>query len=355
MGAEANAGLGLASVGADTVEEAHNCANCGAVLTGPFCQACGQRAHVHRSLLHLGEEFLHGILHFDAKAWRTMPLLMFKPGELTRRYLDGQRTRFVSPLALFLFMMFFMFFVASYTSGPDSKTPRQILQTQAELGKKVELSRSELARQEAQLAAARAKGGDTVQAIEAVARARTALAQNEQGLAIFNKINDDLMAAQTSTDGPPAHGETTGIKTGVESVDWSINKAMQDKKYVGYKLKTTAAKFTFLLVPMSLPFLWLVFCRRRDVGMYDHAVFTLYSLSFMALVVSVLFLLRFGELDTIALLTFVLVPPLHLFVQLRGTYTLSAGSALWRTAFLLLVAGVVAFAYLALVFYLAVH
>ncbi|MDB5920302.1 MAG: hypothetical protein JWR40_4536 [Massilia sp.] len=48
-----------------------NCTNCGTALNGSFRHACGQRAHVHRSLLHLGEEVLHGLLHFDAKAWRA--------------------------------------------------------------------------------------------------------------------------------------------------------------------------------------------------------------------------------------------------------------------------------------------
>ncbi|MBZ2209479.1 DUF3667 domain-containing protein [Massilia soli] len=66
-------------------EHGGSCANCGACLAGSFCHACGQRSHLHRSLAHLGEEVLHGILHFDAKAWRTLPLLIAKPGELTRR------------------------------------------------------------------------------------------------------------------------------------------------------------------------------------------------------------------------------------------------------------------------------
>ena len=40
---------------------------------------------------------------------RTLPMLAWKPGELTRRYIDGQRARFVSPIALFLFCVFLMF------------------------------------------------------------------------------------------------------------------------------------------------------------------------------------------------------------------------------------------------------
>ena len=38
-------------------------------------------AHLHRTLGHMIEEFLHGILHFDTRAWRTLPLLAWKPGK----------------------------------------------------------------------------------------------------------------------------------------------------------------------------------------------------------------------------------------------------------------------------------
>src|SRR5579863_3982744 len=79
------------------------CANCGSTLNGRYCHSCGQAAHLHRSLLHLLEELIHSVLHFDAKGWRTLPLLVVRPGVLTRRYIDGQRMRYVSPLALFLF------------------------------------------------------------------------------------------------------------------------------------------------------------------------------------------------------------------------------------------------------------
>jgi hypothetical protein len=100
----------------DQNAESHkNCANCGATLTGAYCQNCGQSSHIHRSLLHMIEEVLHGILHFDTKSWRTITALFYKPGQLTKQYIDGKRTSFVSPLVLFLFLIFLMFFIFSFT------------------------------------------------------------------------------------------------------------------------------------------------------------------------------------------------------------------------------------------------
>ena len=80
---------------------------------GPIAMQCGQKAHVHRSLAAFGHDLVHGVLHFDGKFWRTLPLLAWRPGELTRRYVHGERAKFVSPMALFLFSVFLMFAVLS--------------------------------------------------------------------------------------------------------------------------------------------------------------------------------------------------------------------------------------------------
>lgn len=87
------------------------CLNCGTAYAGHFCPECGQKAHVHRSLAAIGHDIMHGVLHLDGKLWETLPLLAFKPGELTRRYIAGERARFVSPMAMFLFTVFAMFAV----------------------------------------------------------------------------------------------------------------------------------------------------------------------------------------------------------------------------------------------------
>ena len=90
------------------------CLNCDTALIGAHCHRCGQSGHVHRTLSGMGHDILHGVFHFDGKLWRTLPLLVWRPGELTRRYIEGERARFVSPMALFLFSIFTMFAVFSW-------------------------------------------------------------------------------------------------------------------------------------------------------------------------------------------------------------------------------------------------
>ena len=68
-------------------------------------------------------------------------------------------------------------------------------------------------------------------------------------------------------------------------------------------------------------------------------MFSLYSLSFMALlIVAVALLMTAGWVGTGVTLLCV-VPPLHMFLQLHGAYRLGVFGALWRTIALLAVAG----------------
>jgi hypothetical protein len=98
-----------------------------------------------------------------------------------------------------------------------------------------------------------------------------------------------------------------------------------------YKLQNTAYKFSFLLVPLSLPFIWIMLFWKKNVTLFDHAVFSLYSLSF----VSFLFILislgaRFSPVGQLLGLAAIAMP-IHIFFQFKGAYQLKWFSALWRT------------------------
>jgi hypothetical protein len=315
------------------------CANCGTSLNGKFCHACGQRAHVHRSLLHLGEELLHGVLHFDAKGVRTLPMLTLHPGQLTRQYIDGHRTRYVSPLALFLFMVVAMFFIASLTSGraPGALGPKEAMEAEI-AANKVELAKAYSALEEAKKTGRNLEGAQ--QQVETALEVKASLEENLGEL------------VKVKTTGKSA-GNTLSSNVRWKPVNDAIKHANDNPELALYKLKSAGPKYSFLLVPITLPFLWLLFCLRRGVTMYDHAVFSLYSLSFMALLASFLFIINFIGLSATAGVLLVCIPPLHMFSQLRGTYGLSKKSALWRTVALLLIAGVVIMAYLLIILILS--
>jgi hypothetical protein len=82
------------------------CTNCGHELAAPvppFCPQCGQETRIRAP--RLGEflqQFGGAYLATEGALWRTLKLLLFKPGELTRQYLAGRRKHYVLPLRLYL-------------------------------------------------------------------------------------------------------------------------------------------------------------------------------------------------------------------------------------------------------------
>jgi predicted RNA-binding Zn-ribbon protein involved in translation (DUF1610 family) len=86
------------------------CLNCGEVLAlrsggqAPrFCPACGQETNVSPpTLRQFAQQFGGAYFSTEGALWRTLKLLLIKPGELTRLYLAGQRKHFVLPLRLYL-------------------------------------------------------------------------------------------------------------------------------------------------------------------------------------------------------------------------------------------------------------
>lgn len=90
------------------------CLNCGTPLQGPFCHYCGQPdKNFLRFFPVLLRELLEDFLDFDSRFMRTMRPLLFKPGKLTRDYLDGRRFRYTPPLRLYIFSSIACFFVAA--------------------------------------------------------------------------------------------------------------------------------------------------------------------------------------------------------------------------------------------------
>ncbi len=159
------------------------CLNCGASLVGSHCHQCGQKAHLHRTIGAFAHDLLHGALHLDGKMWSTLPLLAFKPGKLTRRYIDGERAKFVSPMAMFLFSIFLMFavFQVAGISTPTNlerttKTAvaKQIQSEIAEVEERREALRAELAGEDLDDERRRAAQQELVEIEEELAAIETA-------------------------------------------------------------------------------------------------------------------------------------------------------------------------------------
>jgi len=94
------------------------CLNCSTELKGPFCYYCGQPdRNFLRFFPALLRDLMEDLLDLDSRFMRTIKPLMFKPGKLTRDYMDGRRFRYAPPMRLYIFSSIVFFLLAAFLSS----------------------------------------------------------------------------------------------------------------------------------------------------------------------------------------------------------------------------------------------
>lgn len=299
------------------------CLNCGTALVGPHCHECGQAAHVHKTLGAFFHDLLHGVFHFEGKIWRTLPMLAWRPGQLTREYIDGRRASYVSPIALFLFVVFLTFAVFNMLGSPVAFNDHG---TKVGLGQGIDAAQAdaskEVTRLEQQLADAKAgKGGDAARLQDDLASARGAL--------------DAISAAKEGRlPAAVAPGNAQAQQNVVAAVNRAWQHARSNPELTVYKLQNSAYKYSWLLIPLSVPFLWLLFPFSRRYHLYDHTVFVTYSISSMLLLLAAISALTVWGNAGLLVGALFCYAPFHMYRQLRDAYGLSRFGAWLRTWFL---------------------
>ncbi len=375
------------SAGGGAASDQSECLNCGAILIGVHCHVCGQKAKTHRTLAAFGHDLLHSVFHFDGKIWRTLPMLAWNPGHLTRRYIHGERAKFVSPLALFLFTVFLTFALFN-TVIPKVDTTAEPL-TPAEASKRLETDRKDITGDIDELISekqtALAEGEDSAwidQEIDrsrkvlkdmeterrasavsarrffllkrrnesAIARQVAALARAKAAGQPTAKIAEDLESerlslklllaasgAVDSEDSIKAEWNFTDLDfPGAARLNSAAKHATENPQLLFYKVQSNAYKFSWALIPISVPFVWLLFFWRRQFKLFDHAVFVTYSLTFMMAALSLAaVLIASGTFEAVGGLIIAFAPPIHMYRQLKQAYGLSRTGTLWRLAALI--------------------
>ena len=270
------------------------CANCATPLEGPYCHACGQLAEdFERTIWALLVESVENLFHADGRLLHTLPRLILRPASLTRDYLAGHRAAQMPPLRLFLVVILMFFFAGSLSEMIHPSSMRWAHRTDdgrpAQFTLMDEPPASSTAKPAAR--AAPALSPSTVRAINAWFGPRLAYISTHQ----------------------------REFATAMES--W-------------------AHRIAIVFLPIATLLLGLLFVFQRRFFIFDHAIFSMHSLSFQGLLFTVVTLLKLAApLGGLAgLLT--VAAPVHLFFHLRGFYGTSVIGALVRMALLFLLSSI---------------
>lgn len=98
------------------------CLNCGTPLSpsDDYCSQCGQRTRGSKvPLKDLISDFFKDYLALDAKFFKSIALLLVRPGELTKRFNAGKRVRYIAPFRMYIFTSFIYFFLLAISMNQD--------------------------------------------------------------------------------------------------------------------------------------------------------------------------------------------------------------------------------------------
>lgn len=92
------------------------CKNCGFEnsKTANFCEKCGQKIGDKLNFKILFYNTIGNYFSFDARFFRSIIPLLFKPGFIAKEFVNGKRLKYLHPGQMYLFVTVIFFFVFSY-------------------------------------------------------------------------------------------------------------------------------------------------------------------------------------------------------------------------------------------------
>ena len=95
----------------------NECLNCGVPLDvlDRYCHNCGQVNTTKRlSLKDFFDEFFASIFSYDSRLRHTMMALLFKPGKISKDYINGQRAKYANPFRFYLSVSIIFFIINGF-------------------------------------------------------------------------------------------------------------------------------------------------------------------------------------------------------------------------------------------------
>ncbi|MBB6609761.1 DUF3667 domain-containing protein [Pontibacter sp. Tf4] len=261
------------------------CPNCGYSFeeVNNYCPNCGQENHdLNVPVKHLIAEFFEGTIHFDTKIWKTLKLLLLKPGLLTEKFNIGQRASYVPPFRLYVFISIIFFFLLALNHNVVN------------------------------IGSTRKLSGDQEQ-------------QLKEGLQEVEQVAPGIVKADFPTD-----------STGSDSTAYSANLSFGDSETAVFmekkaeqffssgetaraKLLKNTSLMMFLLMPFFGYLLYLFYYRQRR-NYVEHLMFSIHLHSFWFILLSVIMLLNMAFPDVSLMGWGFLVMTIYLYLAMLRVY-----------------------------------
>jgi hypothetical protein len=272
------------------------CLNCGDPSIGWYCPTCGQRKmDVAISLRRMLMEALEDQLSLNSSLPRTLGALFFRPGHLTREYVQGRIVRYIPPFRLYLVSSLLFFLILPLIADPVQISEGEETQAHADSIRAVRMADSVL------LVHARKAGEDTVPLSRSLQRAprpeqgSITLGPNPDKMPGFMKpVARRMKATETRLNAMPRN---EALRTLVE--------AFEENAPVG----------VFVMMPLFALILKMLYVRQKRFYV-EHFVFSLHVHAFVFSIGTILMLAQWDWVQVVLLTWFLL----YLFLSLKRVY-----------------------------------
>jgi hypothetical protein len=240
-----------------------HCLNCGNTLSYQenYCPECGQRNR--EPVLPVSKfisDFLQDYISFDSRFFRSVYLLIFKPGIMTREFNAGRRLRYIPPLRLYIFTSFIYFFVLALSTEKTFNFGWE------DDGMAVGFENA--------IAALDSIAADSLNEAD-----RAELLRIKQGLENLAPVIDKGRAVDHTTDTLEAISESEFSKKLRDKIEYKGERLRKNPELFRNTLFRAISISVFFLLPIFAMLLWITHMRRAKYYV-EHLVHSLHFHTF---------------------------------------------------------------------------
>lgn len=237
------------------------CLNCGTKLelSDQYCPGCGQlNTRKKLSFSDFFYEFFGNLISYDSRFYRTLKVLISRPGKISKEYIQGKRARYVNPFRFYLSVSIVYFILNGFMV--TNEKDHEILDIS--FGDAEELS-------------------DTTQV-----NANYYSEKNLDSLGLFDSWGTRFAMYYNYYERNEEKSPEKALKTMEHDPSsfnkWVYRKSVQSKAlsqdptaFINYSISKIPF-FLFFLLPVFALFVWLFF-RKSKFSYAEHLVFTFHT------------------------------------------------------------------------------
>ena len=333
------------------------CLNCSHPLdlTDRYCAYCGQLNTTKRlTLADFFKEFMLSIFTYDSRFRHTVKDLLFKPGTITRFYVDGKRFHYANPFRFFLsasIIYFVLLGVTDIFSGADDFNDNNNFQINTDNATVLEQEDAEAIidsiEKELEGNNVKVNLNNLEDGINSAIKANKQIQELKKDTSYigYKYVAEDTLAAEAWVPQIAQKGKlfydfykATDIKSSFEALDslkysksktniWLYNrnetyKRIEDNPVRFFRyLASKTPFFLFFLAPVLCLFFWLIYSKKKYNYM-EHLVFIFHIFSFVFLYLLITYIpeLLLGDNGIFPGILMAIIGPFYFYKALRNFY-----------------------------------